>query len=114
MSTGEAEQKFWRMPELVERLLFLLDPVSSMRLIQTGLVEKQVFRGSLSSKAWKHLISRYSILGVQTYDLKNLVQLLKLMELQDVGAFLLPLLHLICKKFPPPDHDEFWMGEVRR
>ena len=101
---------------MVERVLLLLDPLSSLRLLKTGLVEKQVLRESLSSKAWKHLISRCSFGeagALQSQDLKSLVHILKLTELEDVSGFLLPLLHLICKKFPPPNHDELWTGEVR-
>ena len=113
---GEAEQKFWRMPELVEKLLLLLHPLSSLRLLQTGIVEKQVLRESLSSKAWNHLIRQCSFGeegALQRTDLKNVVQILKLVELEDSSAFLLPLLDLICEKFPPPNHNELWMGEVR-
>ena len=111
---SESEKKLWGMPELVEQLLLLLDPLSALRLLQTGIVEKQVFKESLSSKVWKQLIIKCSGAGtLQREDVKNLVQILKLMELEDSSAFLLPLLHLICEKCPPPDHQELWMGEVR-
>ena len=38
----KAEEMLWRMPELVERILVLLDPTSSLSLLRTSLVEKQV------------------------------------------------------------------------
>ena len=104
------------MPELVERIFLFLDPASSLHLLHTGLVEKQVLRDSLSSKAWNRLIRRCSF-GVegalQRADLKRVVQIVKRMELEDSSAFLRPLLELVCEKFPAPNYEDLWMGEVR-
>ena len=109
MNSSEAEETFWKMSKLIERILLFLDPFSSLHLLQTGLVEKQVLQDSLSSKAWNQLIRRCSF-GVegtaQRDDLKKVFQILKLMELKDSSAFLLPLLDLICDKCPSPNVDD--------
>ena len=58
MDLGQAEKKFWKMRELVERLLLFLDLPSTLHLIQAGQIDKQILQESLSSKVWKKLIKQ--------------------------------------------------------
>ena len=109
-------EQFWGLPDLQERLLLLLDPPSIWNLLQAGLLKSQVLKESLSLKIWKEVISQSS-LGVegelQTGDLESLVEILKKLAPVDLAIFLLPLVHQICDKSPPPDPHQLWMGEVR-
>ena len=110
------DEQFWGLPELQERLLLLLDPTSIWNLLQAGLLDSQVLKDSLSFKIWKKVL-RQSSLGAegefQTGDLKSLVQILKKLAPVDLATFLLPLVHQICDKSPPPDPHQLWMDEVR-
>ena len=111
-----SDEQFWGLPELQERLLLLVDPTSIWNLLQAGLLDSQVLKDSLSFKIWKKVL-RQSSLGAegefQTGDLKSLVQILKKLAPVDLATFLLPLIHQICDKSPPPDPHQLWMGEVR-
>ena len=57
-----SDEKFWRTPELLERLVSLLDPMSALRLIQSSVVDKEILQKSLSSKAI-HIEYEYEELG---------------------------------------------------
>ena len=47
-----AVEKFWKTPEFVEKLISILDPLSSLRLlIQPSAVDKETLQKSLSPKA---------------------------------------------------------------
>ena len=105
-------EQFWGLPELQERLLLLLDPPSIWNLLQAGVLKSQVLKESLSLKIWKKMI-RQSSLGELPGDLESLVQILKKLAPVDLATFLLPLVHQICDKSPPPDPHQLWMGEVR-
>ena len=111
-----SDEQFWGLPELQERLLLLLDPLSIWNLLQAGLLDSQVLKDSLSFKIWRKVIQQSS-LGVegelQTGDLESLVQILKKLAPVDLATFLLPLVHQICDKSPPSDPQQLWMGEVR-
>ena len=95
-----AEQAFWKIPELAERVLLLLDPLSLLHLVQAGVLDKHVLEKSISSPVWNKLIrgGLYEEDAVQVMDVTNLVDILKL--LKEPGALLLPLLEAICEKFP--------------
>ena len=95
-----AEQAFWKIPELAERVLLLLDPLSLLHLVQAGVLDKHVLEKSISSPVWDKLIrgGSYEEDAVQGMDVTNLVDILKL--LKEPGALLLPLLDAICEKFP--------------
>ena len=102
------EEKFWLSilpPELIEKLLIMLNALSIKMLIESGVVEQKVLKKSLSSEVWAGLIRRRPhgggvlVLG----DVKNLVAILKFLKLEEPGSFLLPLLHHICEKFPPEE-----------
>ena len=57
---AEAEMKFWEIPELVEKLVALLDPLSTTCLAQSGVVKTDIFQKSMSSEVWKHFIRQSS------------------------------------------------------
>ena len=40
----DAAEKFWTIPELGERLVSLLDPLSTLRLIESNVMEKEIQR----------------------------------------------------------------------
>ena len=93
--------KIWKIPELAERIVLFLDPLSLLRLVQAGVLSKQVLKKSISTPVWKNLIRR----GSYGEDgLQNLVEVLKLIK--EPGALLLPLLEAICEKFPSVERDE--------
>ena len=96
-------EKFWKTPELVEKLVSKLDPLSTLRLIQSGVMDKDILKKGLSLKAWSRIISRSSYGGeglLQMEDVKDLVKVLRFLELEEPSIFLLPLLDLICKSRP--------------
>ena len=89
----DAAQKFWILPELGERLISFLDPLSSLQLAQSDVMDK--------AKAWSDLIGR-SLLQEELSrfnfeqrkeDVKVFVKILQVVEL---NALLMPLLDLIC------------------
>ena len=89
--------------ELIETLLTMLDPLSVKRLIQCEVVDKKVLKTSLSSKIWAGLIKRSSYGGVLVLDdVKDLVAILKFLNLEEPSGFLQPLLNQICETFPVP------------
>ena len=57
---SESERKFWNLPEMIERLISLLDPLSALSLLQSKLIDKKILQKSLSWEAWKKLIRRSS------------------------------------------------------
>ena len=96
--------EFLNVPELVERVLLLLDPSSTLSFFQTGLVKKEVLRESLSSKVWKQLVLRCSFgeaWRLEMEDVRRMGQILKLLDLEDytTTSYILPLLDAICQKF---------------
>ena len=50
MEEKEAEQKLLNIPE-VKKLISLLDPASTLHLAQSGVLSKDIFQKSLTSKA---------------------------------------------------------------
>ena len=103
MEQPEAMHKFLNLPELIEKLILLLDPLSALCLLESDVIEKEILQKSLSCEAWNKLIRVSSYGGegtLQAEDVKDLVKILKLMELKEPSTFLLPLLHLICESGP--------------
>ena len=86
---SKAGQVFWK---LAERIILLLDPLSTLRLVQAGVLDKHILEKSISSTVWNKLIRKGSFGGgaLLRRDVKNLVPILKLMK--EPGALLLPLL----------------------
>ena len=100
----EAERKFWRTPELIERLLLFLDAESTLVLAQSHVRTLNVMEGGW---VWNKFIAR-----ICPYDeddnecvkepekkldvIKNLVEILKLVE--DPKVLLTDLLELICER----------------
>ena len=79
----DAVEKFWTIPELGERLVSLLDPVSALRLIESTVMDKEILQNqSLSFAAWSNLIKGTST-GQQSLleDVRVLVKILHFMEL---------------------------------
>ena len=97
-----AKEKLWKIPELVERLASMLDPRSVLYLIQSSVIDKDILQKSLSSKAWSRLIkhSSYDEGKLQREDVRDLIRVLRFLEPEEPSAFLLPLLHEICKSRP--------------
>ena len=77
-----AAEKFWTIPELGERLVSLLDPLSALRLIESNVMDKEILQKSLSFAAWTNLIKGTST-GQQSLleDVRVLVKILHFMEL---------------------------------
>ena len=75
-----AAEKFWTIPELGERLVSLLDPLSALRLIESNVMDKEILQKSLSFAAWSNLIKGTST-GQQSLleDVRVLVKILHFM-----------------------------------
>ena len=54
-------KKFWTIPELGEKLIAHLDPLSLLHLVQSDVMGKEVLQKSLTFKAWSELIRRSSV-----------------------------------------------------
>ena len=96
----DADEKFWKTPELVERLVSMLGTLSTLHLIQAGVVDKGILQKGLSLKAWSKIISQSSYREeglLQKEGVKDLVKVLHFLELEEPSTFVLPLLDLICK-----------------
>ena len=102
----EAEKKFWETTELVEKLLPLLDPESTLNLARCHEKIPGILQGSLK---WNQFIRRAcpfteEVFGWQNVSQKNidvvrcLVAILKLIKHPDDAR--LDLLELICERFP--------------
>ena len=96
----DAAEKFWTIPELVERLVSLLDPLSTLRLIESKVMEKEILQKSLSFAAWSSLIRGTSNGEQEEEDVRVLVKILQFMEPEELSTFLMPLLDLICESRP--------------
>ena len=113
MEQSEAEHKFLNMPELIERLFSLLDPVSALHLVQSQAVDKETLQKAISFKAWNEHIksSSHNDDGLlQKEDVQDLVKILKLVKVKELPRFLLPLLDRICQSSPD---DQFrWVNLI--
>ena len=98
MEQSEAEHRFLKLPELIERLISLLNPFTTLRLLQSGVVDKETLQKSLSLKAWTKLVRKSSYIHLD--NVSHLVKILKLLKLEEPSTFLLPLLDQICKSGP--------------
>ena len=103
---GEAEQKFWQTPELIEGLLLYLDPRSTQQLAQAHERTRNILQGS---RVWNNLIKRSSPLHLRDefFSIGHFVEILKLME--DSKANMQDLLDAICEA-NPSDGDSVQMG----
>ena len=107
-------EKFWTLPELGERLFSFLDPLSTLHLAQSNVMDKKILQKSLTSKAWRELIRRSSLQGLSFQalehpavrferekeareDLEVLIKILHFMKLEELSPRLVPLLDLICE-----------------
>ena len=108
MKMDQSVEKFWNLPELVERLVSFLNPRSTLCLLQSNVLEKETLQESFSSKAWTQLIRR-SPRSEDGLLEEDLAEILSLLQLDDPSTFLLPLLDLICESSPDvssPDQDQ--------
>ena len=113
----EAEQIFWSMPEMVEKMFTLLDLQSSFNLALV--IHKETLIDSLTSKVWNTLIRDFCPKDDQDHSVENLLcenesphascqelknvvkKLAAILKLLDVPKiFLLDLLDAICDHFP--------------
>ena len=95
MGLEESRQKLLNTPELVERVLLFLDPSSILQLAESELVKKKILRKGLSLQVWSGLVKHFGD------EVKELVDILKIMNPKDPKSSLLPLLHSICEKSDP-------------
>ena len=104
----EAEKIFWRTPELVEILIFFLDPVSILALAKTSSLIREVLQKGLK---WSRLIRRtcpeQSIIRQQPFEQrlaeaeKALEPIIEILQVLDKSEYhLLQLLDIICRRFP--------------
>ena len=106
--TGEgAEWKFWRIPELVERLLLFLDTGSTSRLAKVHPLTMEILQSPLG---WRKLLRKSfpcdrMILPLEQHrvEIQHLIQILKSME--DPKLPLLDLLDVICHQSVPMTRD---------
>ena len=85
MQQSEAEQKFFNLPELVEKLFLRLDPLSFLSLVQSRVINKEILQKSLTSKVWVKIIGSGEVL-LQKEEVKELVKILKLADLKEPRA----------------------------
>ena len=100
---GEAaERKFWRMPELVERLLMFLDTSSTSRLAKVHPLTREILQGRLGwSKLLRKSFPCKTIIHSEQdrVEIQHLTQILKNME--NPKLRLLELLDVICDQCVP-------------
>ena len=113
----EAEQMFWSLPEMVEKMFSMHDLQSSLNLARV--IQKGTLNRSFTSEVWKTLIRDYCPKDDQDHtiedllckngsrrascqELKNVVKkLAAILKPLDVPKdFLLDLLDAICDHFP--------------
>ena len=100
MEQSEAQQKFFKMPEMVAKLISFLPPQSALHLAQSHVVDKGILQKSLGSEAWGELIKQGSHGEngeLNEEDVNCFVKILKLVELNESSKLILPLLDHICK-----------------
>ena len=91
----EAEQKFWKTPELIEELLLHLDLESTLRLAKTHKTTRNILQGA---RVWNNLIKRCSPLDNRV-KVAYLVAILKLMK--DTKSNMVDILDAIFVANPP-------------
>ena len=105
----DAAKKFWTIPELGEKLVSFLDPLSTLRLFQSNKMDEETMQKSLTSKTWSKLIRQSSVNELSRFDsnfekqkedVKVLVKILHFVELEELRTFLMLLLDLICETNP--------------
>ena len=98
----DSKRKVLSTPELVESLLLPMDPSSILQLAKSGVVKKRVLQKSLSLNVWSSHVKNLSSLDCEqiSQEVRSLAEILKFLKPKDPNTFLLPLLDLICKKFP--------------
>ena len=100
-----ATKKVWRLPELGEKLISFLDPLSALRLMHSDLMDKETLKKGLTSKAWGELVRNSSVKGFAGFEekkenVKALVRILHFMKPEEPAPLLMPLLDLICESRP--------------
>ena len=67
----EAEQMFWSLPEMVEKMFSMLDLQSSLNL--ATFIRKETLNRSFTSKVWKTLIRDYCPKDDQDHTVEDLL-----------------------------------------
>ena len=111
-----AAKKFWALPELGEGLISFLDPLSTLQLAQSDMLDD--LETSLTSKVWNELIRRSSLAQPNPNpqslqkDLNALVRILRFkvhdpdkdfVEREKLSPLMMPLLHQVCEACPWTD-----------
>ena len=106
MSGHEAEEKFWKTPELVEGLLPFLDPPSTLQLAKVHPLTRGILQGTSD---WSRFVRRscpfpppYDQISFVEEMVEKLRPIIGIMQLiggpeSHLGA----LLDVICDRFPP-------------
>ena len=83
-----------------ERLISMLDPLSTLHLIESKMIDKEILQKIISVAVWSNFI-RGTSNGEQELleeeDVRILVKILRCMQLKEPGPLLLPLLDRICE-----------------
>ena len=120
--------KFLDTPERVTSELAKLDPLSILGMVESGVIDKEGLKKSLSLEAWGKVIkhSAYGGSGVvemggvwykvipHEKDVADLVKILKMMQLEEptLYLYLQPLLSLICEFRPVDDITHGMIGLI--
>ena len=115
-----ATKKVWGIPELGEKVITFLDPLSVLHLAQSKVMDKETLQKSLTFKAWGELIKRCTVSESDRAEdnlrriaeglnfekdwfpeikenVKVLVRILHFVKLDELSPYLLALLDLICE-----------------
>ena len=117
---GDAEEKFWEIPELVEKLLRFLDSYSTLCLVRSQVCSVQFLR---SRTVWSRLVRRtcpydgprigyWRCMGCLTCTEKKSAGLMHLAEIlktvEEPEDLVVELLHVVAERFPPPPHRDYY------
>ena len=112
MSDSEhaAEEKFWRTPELIERLLTFLDLDSTLKLARTHELTRNILQGVYNRNKLIQRTCPHNDAGddleLQQRDVDNVKHLAATLKrlMDEPEAILLELLDLICHRFSLEDN----------
>ena len=130
VSCHEAEETFWKTPELVEGVLPFLDATSILELAKAHPLTRGILKGTYN---WSRFIRRSCPVAPPNHETMMNEQFDELTEekvaelrpligvLQVIGSpqpHLLALLGIICEKFPPPstcklEVNQIWLENLK-
>ena len=113
----DAGTKFWRIPELVERLIPFLDGHTTLSLVKAlplalEIIERKFTWSKFVRRVCPHMtydvipdeVEFEEAVAKERGEVTTLLEFLKMME--NPIPHLLDLLHVICDHFPPIDRDD--------